>query len=177
MWNTTKGTRVLTGAEAVVLRNTIGELIDAIRAEQVQDESARLGVGLFDQLSWQQQFAKLLKVARPLLDRATPAPQNSALMDATVGAIYAQMLIGVECEIEMQQSSVDSTDSDTIRRQEIVAALRESNDDLNLPDPECAVVEEWNLAIEILKDQVLFDEDWKMYDMAGNLCDRTAGRR
>lgn len=169
MWNTPRGTRILVDAEAVVLCNTIGELIDAIRAEQAQDEAAAVGIGLFDHLSWQQQLAMLLKVARPLLDQSIPAPEKSALMDATVAAIYAQMLIGVEYEIEMQQSSADSTDTDTIRRQEIVTALRQSTDDLDLPDPECVVIEEWELAIEILQDQVLFDEDFKMYDLAIDL--------
>ncbi len=109
MWRTTEGIRTLAGAEAANLRETIGELVDAIRAAKREDElriklkrdstvdttvatvgevdlnslSAASEINLFDELMWQQQLAMLLKVATPLLDPSLPPPQPSALMDAT----------------------------------------------------------------------------------------------
>ncbi len=191
MWKTTEGIRTLTGAEAENLCETIGELVDAIRAVKLDEEfskksngkstiagddaltgdaemnplSATTGVGLFDQLAWQQQLAMLLKVARPLLDPSLPPPQPSALMDATVAAIYAQMLIGVEYEIEMQQTSHESFDGDTIRRQGIAAALNEWRADPVWPDPECVVMDEWDWAIGALRDRILADEDWNLNEL------------
>ncbi len=169
MWETTRGNRTLAGAEAVVIRETIGELIDSVRAAKMDGESAAVGVGLFDQLHWQQQLAMLLKVARPLLRRSSAYPGRTALVEATVGAIYAQMLIGVEYEIETQQSSTHSTENDTVRRREIVAALREGEPDENWLDAECVVMNEWETAISILQDWVLPDEDWKMVDLVLDL--------
>ena len=195
MWKTTEGIRTLAGAEAANLRETIGELVDAIRAAKLDEElkmkpkgesavdnevamagevelnslSATTGISLFDQLMWQQQLAMLLEVATPLLDPSLSPPQPSALMDATVAAIYAQMQIGVEYEIEMQQSSNDAFDGDTIRRQGIVAALREWRADYSCPDPECVVTDEWELAIAALRDRVLADEDWNLNELVLDL--------
>jgi hypothetical protein len=162
MWNTADGLRTLVNAEAQLVRETIDELVDAIRAQIDIGESVSLGIVLFDELSWQQQLAMLLKVAQPLLCPTVPAPTSSALLDATVAAIYAQMRVGVEVEIDVQRISTESWDHDTDRRQEIVRALRERRPNQNWLDAECVVMDEWDLAIEEVRSWVLADEDWNL---------------
>ena len=164
MWHTADGTRTLAGAEARLIRETAGELVDAIRAEKSQDSSVQLDILLFDQLSWQQQLMMLCKVLKPLLDSSLEPPEATALMEATVAAIYAQMYGGVECEIEMEQMSPQGEDGDTRRRQEIVEAIRENGAECEgtWPDPECVVMETWELAIAEVQGWVLADEDWQM---------------
>lgn len=165
MWNTTQGERVLRGAEAVVFRSTVAELIDAIRAERELDVAINFTIPVFDNLQWQQKLAMLWQVAAPLLTPSTPEPKPSAIRDATVGAVFAQMLNGVQTEIECQQFSAASYDDDANRRVEVAAALNELMPDDNWPDAECVVVESWELGIDVLQNRVLFDEDWQFDSM------------
>ena len=169
MWDTTKGVRILQGSESGLVRDTIGDLVDVIRAAKADGESASVGVTLFDELSWEQQLAMLLKVAKQLLDpRRSPLPK-SALMDATAAAIYAQMRIGVEIEINLQQSATETDDNDTARRQEIVNALIERYPDRDWLDAECIVADEWDLAVDVLRNWVLADEDWNLQNLSIDL--------
>lgn len=169
MWDTTDGVRILQGAESTLVRNTIHELVDVIRAAKADDESARVGVMLFDELSWEQQLAMLLRVAKQLFDPFLPPPPKSALMDATVAAIYAQMRIGIEIEIDFQQSATEIDGNDTARRQEIVNALIERYPDRDWLDAECVVADEWDLAVDVLRNWVLADEDWNLQNLSIDL--------
>jgi hypothetical protein len=162
MWNTSDGLRTLTGMEAQLIRDTAGELVDAIRAEKDYGEPVELGIPTFDQLSWQQKMVMLLHVLKPLLIEAVPSPPRSALNDATVAAIYAQMETGVESEIYFQQTTAQSEEGDTDRRRQIIEAIEEHGSELNWPDPECVVMDEWELAIAEVKSWVLPDEDYQM---------------
>jgi len=162
MWHTANGTRTLTGAESRLIRETAGELVDAIRAEKSVASSVKFGIPLFDQLTWQRQLAMLFRVLKPLLTTSVGPPKATALLDATVGAIYAQMHVGVECEIDMEQTSPKSEEGDTERRQGIIEAIREHGAEGNWPDPECVVMETWEFAIQEVQGWVLADEDWQM---------------
>jgi len=169
MWNTANGIRTLTGAERELIVNGLHELVDAVVMARLSDESVSLGIALFDEVTWQQQLALLLKVARPLLDPKTPAPKPSAILDATVAAIYAYIGEMIECEIDVQRTSVESFDDDTGRRQDLVRALKESHPEGAWLDPECAVMEEWEVAVEVCKSWVLADEDYKLSELALDL--------
>ncbi len=165
MWDTAEGIRTLAGAEAQLVRETIRELVDAIRATKEVDQSVSLGTALFDNLSWQQQLAMLLKVAKPLLEPLTPPPPKTALMEASVAAIYAQMRVGVEYEIEVQQTWTEATDNDTVRRQQIVRALNERRPEESWPDAQCVLMHEWDLVLAEISGWVLADEDWNWGDI------------
>lgn len=166
MWNTPDGMRTLDGAEAILVRSTIHELVDEICTSRLYDHGAVVGIGLFDRLSWQQQLAMLRKVARGLLLRDEPVPEkSSALVDAATGAIYRQMLKGLEMEVELQQDSQESHEDDTIRREEVVAALNQRRPGHNWPHSECVVMDEWETAVFEIQSWVLADEDWVMDDL------------
>ena len=95
-------------------------------------------------------------------------------MDATVAAIYAQMRIGVDVELDWQRTSKENDDNDTARRRDIVNALRERHPDRNWLDAECVVADEWDLAVDILRNWVLVDEDWKLHDLSVDLAPEKA---
>ncbi|MFB3106225.1 MAG: hypothetical protein ACE1ZA_15075 [Pseudomonadales bacterium] len=162
MWHTANGKRTLAGAEARLIRETAWDLVDAIRAEISLDSSVQFGILLFDQLTWQQQLVMLFKVLKPLLDSSVGSPTATALLDATIAAIYAQMNSGVECEIDMEQTSPQGEEGDTELRQRIIEAIREHGAEGNWPDPECVVMDAWELTIDAVQGWVLADEDWQM---------------
>jgi hypothetical protein len=112
MWNTADGIRTIVGAEAILIRSTIHELVDA-----------------------------------------------------STGAIYREMLMGLEIEVEMQQGSPESHENDTIRREEVVAALNERRPEQNWPHSECVVMDQWETAVFEIQSWVLADEDWVMDDL------------
>ena len=166
MWNTADGIRTLVGAEAILVRSTIHELVDEISTSRMDDHGAEVGIGLFDRLSWQQQLAMLRKVARGLLLQNEPVPEkSSALVDASTGAIYRKMLMGLEMEVEIQQDSSESHENDTIRREEVVAALNQRRPGHNWPHSECVVMDQWETAVFEIQSWVLADEDWVMDDL------------
>ena len=162
MWNTSHGLRTLMDMEARLIRDTAWELVDAIRAEKDYVVAAEFGIPSFYQLTWQQKMVMLLQVLKPLLIEAVPAPTRTALNDATVAAIYAQMETSVESEIYMQQTTTQSEEGDTDRRCQIVEAIQEQGTERNWPDPECVVMDEWELAVAEVKSWVLPDEDYQM---------------
>lgn len=162
MWHTAEGTRTVAGAEARLICETVGELVDAIRAEKIYDSNVELDIVLFDQLTWQQQMVMLSQVLKPLLDSSVPPPPLTALREATVAAIYAQMRVGVEFEIDMEQTSKYGEEGDTDRRREIIQAIKEHGSEGSWPDPECTVMETWELAICEVQGWMLPDEDWQM---------------
>ncbi len=176
MWDTTKGVRTLQGAESALVRDTIYELVDVIRAARMDDEAAWVGVTLFDELSWEQQLAMLLKLAKQLLDPLIPPLPKSALMDATVAAIYAQMRIGVDIEIDWQQLDSEIEGDKTARRQDIINALHERYPDRKRLRAESVDSDHWDLAVDELRNWILADEDWKLHDLSMDLAPEKANQ-
>ena len=169
MWHTADGTRTLTGAEARLIRDTAWDLVDAIRAEKSLGSTLQFGIVLFDQLTWQQQVVMIAKVLRPLLIPSIGPPTPTALLDATVAAIYAQMHTNLQCEIDVEQTSSQNEEGDTERRQQILEVIREHGAEGNWPDAECVVMDTWELAIAEIQSWMLADEDWQLDDRALDL--------
>ncbi len=173
MWNTAIGKRILVGAERRLIMNAAWGLTDSISTEATFNDNVQFGIVLFDRLTWQQQMLMLEKVLTPLLEPSIPAPQSTALFDATVAAIYAQLR--TELIIELDMAELDKYDSFVGRnfdvRQEILDALFEPVDtdepaeeppDEGWPSVDCDDIDEWDLAIECLRGRMLADEDWQM---------------
>lgn len=162
MWHTANGTRTLTGAEARLIGDAAWALVDAIRAAKELGSNVQFGIVLFDRLTWQQQLVMLRNVLKPLLNPSVAPPNPTALLEATVAAIYAQMLADIECEIYFEQSSRRSEEGDTEQRQQVIAALEENGAIGNWPSPESVVMDSWELAVCEVRGWVLADEDWQM---------------
>ncbi len=187
MWNTTYGERTLTGAERRLVVMESWALFDSI-SEFKSIGGSSIEVVLFDRLSWQQQMLLLERVLMALIEPTIPAPTTTALLEATVAAIYAQMVISVQLEIDLIEPEDDSSNAydpfgGFYVRQQILDALQEPMDvDEPEGDPfeeyslsvECDEIEEWEMVIECLRGRILADEDWQMEAIVMDLAPSTS---
>jgi hypothetical protein len=162
MWHTSTGDRTLEGAEAAMVKESIGCMADDLDYDDESDPST-YGVGVFDELSRQQRAPLLLEVARGLLIDSEAMPQLTAVSEGAVAAIYGNLRQHVGFEI-------DGDTSDEMRcywRRLILAAIseiapddqwREDSDDLD----------QWRDILNALEDCILWDTD---YAMAGAIMD------
>ncbi len=185
MWNTTYGERTLVGAERQLVVTESWTLSDAI-SDAASEGGVSLGILLFDRLTWQQQMFLLDRVMTGLVDPTIPAPPTTALLDATVGAIYAQMVISIQLEIDFAEPDEDNPygqATDFMSRQQVLDALTEPMDiDEPMEEPfedyslsvECDEIEEWEMVIESLRGRILADEDWQMEAIVIDLAPSTS---
>ena len=168
MWRTSVGTRTLCGAEAELVRQLIGYVyyqIDMVCREA--RESFEIGISLFDRLQDSQQLAILAEVAEGLLDEKKDPPDLTALREATVGVLFEQLRTCVEIEMECEEmfhrpdrfwrSLILKAYAHLSKAEEIERFV-----DDELPTASCADYGEWNLPIECLMDNILWDRDWEM---------------
>ena len=153
MWWTQKGERVLMGAEATLFREALGYLWDEIEMCEQIDEDHRVGVKAFDNLSVGQKLAMLVQVGEALLDAAVAVPELTAVNEATVAAVFAQLAINIELEL-------DDPAMDRDWRRLVVDACSNLEID-DLPDSDCEDLDEWQLWIDCLADQILWDADYE----------------
>jgi hypothetical protein len=104
MWGTSQGNRTLKGDEADLVRKSVGYLRDMITAGIDLNEPYRSEVGVFNRLQPTQQLAALHEVAYGLLDPATPILELTSCREATVYAIYREVISLIEIEIELAQN-------------------------------------------------------------------------
>src|SRR5690349_358791 len=102
MWKTPSGVRVLRGAEAELFKHGLHALLEAIKLSAEIDEEYELGIFPFGDLNRAQKLQMMEAVAAAILDRKMPAPPANALSDATVGAIYDQLRIEIEIELDKE---------------------------------------------------------------------------
>ena len=168
MWWTSSGERTLTGAEAALLRESIGDMTDSLHDEaEGLDDEWPCGVKLFDELSWQQRLFTLERVANALLTSDVPSPELSAVNEATVGAIFAMLRRNVVIELNEANDLHVSSAFDAYYWRRLVAACQEppgSDDDFYV-EVESADLEDWEILIASLGDRILWDADWDMPEL------------
>lgn len=101
MWGTSQGDRTLTGDEARLVQRSVGYLRDMITAGIDLHEPYRSSVDVFNRLQPTQQLAVLHEVAYGLLDPDTPILELTAVREATVYAIYTELISLIEFEIDV----------------------------------------------------------------------------
>ena len=186
MWNTAYGERTLKSDERRMVAMESWALAASISDAAALGESS-VGVALFDRLPWQQQMLLLERVLNALIDPTIPAPPTTALLEATVAAIYAQMVISVQMEIDLIEPDDEPSNAydpygGYYIRQQILDALQNPMDiDEPEGDPfeeyslsvECDDIEEWEMVIECLRGRILADEDWQMEAIVMDLAPST----
>ncbi len=150
------------GTEAELIGDAAWTLTDDARTLDSLPDGLQLGIVLFDQMNSHQQIVQVDRVLALLLDETIPAPPRTALLDATIAALYAQIFARLECEIYSEQTSSAAEDDDTSHRQLVLQVLLQHDSDRNWPDPECTVTDTWRSAIESLQERVLGDQDFQM---------------
>lgn len=179
MWNTTLGCRVLTATEARWVGDAAYRLTDDIRTNMPREgqsgESLAIGVPLFDQMTPEQQIVMINRVIGYLFNPSLDPPPRSALLDATIAAIYTHAYGDVCAEIDSARGDDESEQDDTECRQAVIQALRDKpieageEPQSDFPDPNSDDMEEWEMAIDSLRGCVLPDEDWQMAEFALDL--------
>ncbi len=179
------GERTLVGAERRLVVSAGWGLADFISIAAPENK-ALFGIVLFDRLTWQQQMLMLERVLTALVEASIPAPPTTALLDATVAAIYAHLYTSIEIELDDARMDMDSPLGEEDHfdvRNEILEALREpvDSDEPIEESPEggwptilCDEIDEWELAIESLRGRILADEDWQMEAITMDLPPQTS---
>lgn len=165
MWHTSSGDRTLAGAEALLVKAAITGV-----AEQIMEESSEYfdqweyGVYRFDELTLSQRLQLLEQVATYLLTPTSETLDLTGVSEAAVAAIFEYVLVEVDWEI-------DNDENPTTRwRSLILAAYAEcfdddggdSEDDYQVPEATSIERDDWELLVECLADNILWDRDFEM---------------
>jgi len=211
MWPTSDGNRTLRGAEAILLANTIDVMVDQLSdyidcddeaQPQVNAAVCQTGISVFDSLTITQRIAVLHHAALQLLTDA-PFPNDclSAIDDATIAAIYAEVRDQIEIEIDFYRSDfldIDGHASSTAanlgergptaadvqwRRLIHNACLEVLDEDGSwcdvMTDAQLARVElsEWEVWVDCLASAILWDRDFEFAETFLDADPETARQR
>lgn len=105
MWPTFDGPRMLKGAEAALVRETVAVIVDRLEDQDPEDDRGDpVGIDWFDQWDCYQQLWLLEQVVQSLL---TPAPTlpPAAIWEATVDAIFCSLMELIATEIDQSPCS------------------------------------------------------------------------
>lgn len=108
MWPTVDGLRMLRGGEADLVRGAVGMMVDHLVAEYRNEESPWLyGINAFDIWDAEQKLWLVHHAARSLLTRKA-APPPAAIWEATIDAIFCEVVDLIEIEITDPSLSTQS---------------------------------------------------------------------
>jgi hypothetical protein len=165
-WHTEVGDRSLKGAEAELIRLSLGILTDQVRCEIEcrhidSDDTWMVGIPLYDALQPTQKLATLARVGRFLLRDTQQCAPLTALNEACVAALYQNVRDLLLDEIETSRAIERSFSW----RQSVLAAYIECCPESDAPSIDCDDVEEWDLLMEVLAARVLWDDDFNDADL------------
>ena len=186
MWRTSCGDRVLDGKERSLFVHAAACLLDHLLEEaEASDPDLDLawhtGVVLFDQLDASARIVLLRDVVQALTDLVVPTPKLTAANESAIHAVFRFIRSEIEMEVECAENFLEQAAGyDELNpilgfnllywRQLILAAYLEhrglagthgSSIEENL-DPACDDLNDWNLKLESLADQILWDRDWEL---------------
>jgi hypothetical protein len=169
MWITALGVRVLRGAEWELVRVGVSTLWDDIESQEDDEEPGTTGVAAFDRLSRPERLVLLAQVAKGLHDRKEPCVDLTALNEATVAAVFAQLRYLVEVEMDAECSGFGPFPGDPAGRPRglVLAAAREVHPDGQdtLPEADRSDESEWYDLIRTLLFRILDDIDFLAADI------------
>ncbi len=168
MWITALGTRVLRGAEWELFRVGLSTLWDEIESQQDDEEPGLTDVKAFDRLTRPERIALLAQVGKGLHDRREPCPDLTALNEAAVAAVFAQVryLVSVEIDAQLSGFGAFSTSRTDRPRQLVLAAAREVDPErrVDLPKATSTNLSEWFDVIQTMLFRILDDIDYLAAD-------------
>jgi hypothetical protein len=168
MYRTSRGDRVLEGAERRLFVESLGRLVDDLSTGDFD-----LGIPPFDELQRNQKFAALHLVARGLLCPDQPPPPLTAILEATVAGVYLYAGDMLEGELAPEPTDDESNPFGPAYvvepelptwRQLVLAACRQREFVGDLPDPDDVDFHCWEYPLEFLEQCVLWDTDWALLE-------------
>ena len=152
MYSTPKGDRILVGAERRLFEESLGTMVDLLA-----DGDADFGVPEFDQFQLGSKFYALHRSGRALLRPDEPVPERVAYLDAAIAAVYQHTLAMVAMEIEGETGGPPH-----FWRKLVCDAARGSDGIEDVPDQAARDEMEWELVVECLMEDVLWDRDFEI---------------
>lgn len=160
MWKTSGGERQLEGAERRLFVAGASFLHDLLRPDEPGSEDLTVGVGAFDDLDLELRRWCVLDVLDALTN-GNPPPTLSAWREATVMGVFEQIKTCVGSE--------DGTESDDFWTTLIMSAWKELLDRNESSgtrvEPELRREKDFDLIIECLADEILWDRDFEQQDI------------
>ena len=176
-WHTPSGDRYLVGEESEMVRDSLSTMVQELAScRETEEDPWEYGVTLFDELTWQQQLAVLDLLATNLLQETPETLELSGVNEASVAAVYQNIVQQIELEIELhtvspvefrtrwRQAALDAyreNEDDDIVRQEILSQDADQASVFDI-DANCMEVDRWCWLVELLADRVLWDRDFEM---------------
>ncbi|QDS91666.1 hypothetical protein FF011L_03970 [Roseimaritima multifibrata] len=189
MWHTSSGNRTLQGAEGLLVAAALEAILEdlAVDLDDGDDPTPwHFGIAVFDVLAPQQRLAVLLTVGTHLLTETDATLPLTAINEAAVGALFAEVRDQVMLEIETADASdhaasewpaLDLEDLIVSWRQRVWDAYCEGGmlDDMELhaesiacglvpSNPRDKNIERWSNVIDQLADSILWDRDYEIAD-------------
>ncbi len=176
MWHTSRGDRTLHGDEATLVREAIDTMVDVLSLHIDDDPAGGVicesGIAVFDQLTPSQRIALLHDAATHLLTDMGAAPRLSALLEATVAAIFKGIRDHVAIEVGFPQSTEYARWVERPGWRHLVASafhsVTISEGDFEsleeLPLEASSDLQQWERVVDYLADVVLWDRDFEFTD-------------
>jgi hypothetical protein len=169
MWLTTLGARVLRGAEWEPFRVGLSTLWDDIESQPDDEEPGTTEVRAFDRPTRPERLALLAQVAKGLHDRREPSPDLTALNEAAVAAVFAQVRYLVAVEIDAQRSGFGPFSRNRAERPRelVLAAAREVDTErrTSLPRARSTDASKWYDLVQTMLFRFLDDTDYLAADI------------
>ena len=158
-WHSQRGDRTLTGAEAVLIRETLAYVVDMVEEDiTASADPWEFGVAAFDRLEPPARLAMLAEVGWHLLRDTESYPELTALNEATVAVLFNAIEQAIELETDCQ--SDDDLETRFGWRRLLLDTIAEDSDLSDLPSVDCCDIDEWQFIIEALSDWILWDHDF-----------------
>jgi len=183
MWHASEGNMTFSGSYGLMLAHGIRSMVDKLVTSMQFGTPYELGCKTFDSMTEEQKIWTLQKVAFGLLDENTTICELYAYLEATVAGIFQQLDRNIRSEIVIGTAlgTSDENISDGYFWRRIVHTAYESKG-YNEPEyldegekllaVECTEPEEWKIALDVLEDDILWDNDFALdffYDMPPGL--------
>ncbi len=155
MYRTPKGERILLGAERQLFQESLAMMVDHLSVDDCE-----FGVPVFDELQRSQKLFALYRTARGLLRPDEPPPELTAFIEATVAAVYRHALDMAVQEVEEPEFAGHNPSW----RKLICEAARQDDDIEEVPPETSNNKNHWELMVECLEGNVLWDADFEAQD-------------
>jgi hypothetical protein len=153
VYPTPKGDRILLGAERRLYEESLGMMVD-----QLSIIDSNFGVLVFDDLQRGAKLFALYQSGCALLRPDEPLPERVAYLDAAIAAVYQQAFDMVVQEID----DPDFASTPPSWRKLVIDAALESDSVDEVPEETGRDKAEWELVIDCLVDDVLWDRDFEI---------------
>jgi len=155
MWWTSCGERTLEGAEAKVFAEALWDLLEESNLSESDDYD--LGINSFDRLTYGQKVSVLSIIGNGLLRKDIPRVDLTAVLEGAIAALFEHLKNLIIIEIDMPELGTNW--------RELVVAARKEVEGEEIPAPTCNDPEEWQIEVESLADDILWDADYDDADL------------